>query len=677
MVKHTASIFTRFGRFGQKYSWRLIIAILVTAALLAIAGVFFIIIGKPNMKEMLFNLAQFLAACGTILATIKGFWKPIREKYDLIRLQQTSGHIVICGLGDKGMRLMNIFTEKGFRVVIIESQKDHPDIAGCRERNVLVMTGDAADDVVLDEANTAKAKYLFAVTGNDDANISIAHQGKNLARAGYKADEKIFLRCYVHVINSSLRNIFARHELFAKTYDYFDASIFNVYETSARAILEKYPPDLYAGRQGLSTDTIPIVVIGFGLMGENIVKQATRVGHYARWTKLGISIIDNNIKERSEKFLAVYGDGKKPPSFVVPDININFVDRDPECLSRPADITGAGGQKPAAVYIAVDDDSIGTSLALRVRRMLGSDDTPVIVCMRSSLSELMKGKEAQFIVDQNIHGFNILDAACGYQVLIEEITDELAQTIHSAYVNAQIPFTKDDFTKSTPLALLQSVVYDVPIMQNIDQQNQLDTLNQILKKPDLYDCLREKHKDVLTPEIRRQVAKTKYLRSKTFDRLTITEQTQILILNAFMLDYTYPELYPAQKRENAALVAWEGLNEVMKDANRWAADHLSVKLRSIGFDVQDLLVFDKVAGDPEFLEKLSEMEHRRWMAERLMDGWIYGPKRDNRKKIHDLLIPYGQLSVEEKDKDKDMIQNIKNLVTSAGWKEQRNFFKNS
>ncbi len=650
---------------------------LIVAAGLAIAGLFLIIIGKPAKKETLFNIAQFLAACGTILATIKGFWKQIREKYDLIRLQQTSGHIVICGLGDKGMRLMNTFAEKGFRVVIIEAQKDHPDIAGCRERNVLVMIGDASDDVVLDEANTAKAKYLFAVSGDDNTNINIARQGKNLAQAGHKVDEKIFLRCYVHVARSSLRDIFARHELFAKTYDYFDASIFNIYETSARVIFEKYPPDFYAGELCLSTDTIPIVVIGFGIMGENIVKQAVRVGHYARWTKLGISIVDHNIKERSEKFIALYGDGKTPPSFAVPDISINFVDRDPECLLSSADIIGTAGRQPVAVYIAVDDDSIGISLALRIRKVLGSDATPVIVCMRSSLSELIKGKEAQFIVDQNIHGLNIHDAACGYQVLIEEITDELAQTIHSAYVNAQILFTKDDFTKSTPLSLLQSVVQDVPIMQNIDEQNPIDSLNQILKKPDLYDCLREKHRDVLTPKIKRQVAKTKYLRSKTFDRLSVTEQAHILLLNASMLDDTYPKLYPAKKRENTALVAWEGLNEVMKDANRWSADHLSVKLRSIGFDGQDLSIFDKVANDPEFFEKLSEMEHRRWMAERLMDGWSYGPKRDYRKKIHDLLIPYGQLAVEEKDKDKNMIQNIKNLVTSAGWKEQCNFFKNS
>ena len=650
---------------------------LIVAAVLAIASSFLIIIGKPSMQETLYNIAQFLAACATILATIQGFWKQIREKYDLIRLQQTSGHIVICGLGDKGMRLVNIFTEKGFRVVIIEAQKNHPDIAGCRERNVVVMIGDAADGVVLDEANTAEAKYLFAVSGDDNTNINIAHQAKNLAEAGHKVDEKIFLRCYVHIARSSLRNIFACHELFAKTYDYFNAGIFNVYETSARVMFEKYPPDFYAGRQNISNDTIPIVVIGFGIMGENIVKQAARIGHYAQWTKLGISIVDHNIKERFEKFIALYGDAKTPPSFAVPDVSLNFVDRDPECLLSSANIIGTDGLQPVAIYIAVDDDSIGISLALRVRRVLGSDATPVIVCMRSSLSELIKGKEAQFIVDQNIHGFNIHDAACGYQVLIEEITDELAQAIHSAYVNAQILFTKDDFTKSTPLSLLQSVVQDVPIMQDIDEQNPIDSLNQIMKKPDLYDRLCEKHRDVLTPKIKRQVAKTKHLRNKTFDRLSVTGQAQILILNAYMLDDTYPQFYPAKKRENTALAAWEDLNEIMKDANRWSADHLSVKLRSIGFDGRDLSIFDKVANDPEFFEKLSEMEHRRWMAERLMDGWSYGPKRDSRKKIHDLLIPYGQLAVEEKNKDKDMIRNIKSMVTGTGWKEHLNFFKNS
>ena len=96
------------------------------------------------------------------------------------------------------------------------------------------------------------------------------------------------------------------------------------------------------------------------------------------------------------------------------------------------------------------------------------------------------------------------------------------------------------------------------------------------------------------------------------------EQTQIIVLTHPCLTIPILNYIPPRKERDTALVAWEGLNEFMKDANRWSADHLSVKLRSIGFDGQNLSVFDKVANDSEFLEKLSEMEHRRWMAERLM-----------------------------------------------------------
>jgi voltage-gated potassium channel Kch len=668
----TVSSYATFGRWSRKYSWWLIITMLVIAALLVVAGVVLIIIGKPEHQELLFKIAKILGGGGTALGMLKAFWKQIREKYDLIRLQQTSGHVIICGLGDKGKLLMTTFTkEDRHTVVIIEAQKDHPGISGCKERNTLVMIGDASDSVVLDEANAARAKYLFAVTGDDNTNIKIAHQGKILAENVHKEDEKVSLRCYVHVASSSLRGVFARHELFARTYDYFDASIFNVFETAARVILEKYPPDIYARQQSLSGDAIPIVVIGFGRMGENIVKQAARIGHYATWPRLDISIADRNIKESAEKFLALYGDGKTPPSFIVPDININFIDRDPECLSSPADVIGTNGRQPVAVYIALDDDSLAVSLALRVRMMLGPNAAPIIVCMRSSLSDLMKGKEAQFTIDQNIHGFNILDAACGYQALMEEITDELARTIHSAYVNAQILFSQDDFTTSTPSDLLQSISRDNPSLQGIDEQQPIASLNQIMKNTELFERLPEKNRDFLNSKIKKMVDKTNDLqRSRPFDQLNVTEQTQILILNASLLDVTCPKFYPAKKRENTALVAWGNLNEVMKDANRWSADHLSVKLRAIGFDGQGISDAGKAATDPEFIERLSEMEHRRWMAERLMDGWRYGPKRDNTKKIHRLLVPYEQLSVEEKNKDKDMIDNIKNLVASSGWKEQ-------
>jgi hypothetical protein len=44
-------------------------------------------------------------------------------------------------------------------------------------------------------------------------------------------------------------------------------------------------------------------------------------------------------------------------------------------------------------------------------------------------------------------------------------------------------------------------------------------------------------------------------------------------------------------------------------------------------------------------------EHDRWMAERIADGWVYGPVKDAGAKTHPLLIPYAQLPEAQRRKD--------------------------
>ncbi len=52
------------------------------------------------------------------------------------------------------------------------------------------------------------------------------------------------------------------------------------------------------------------------------------------------------------------------------------------------------------------------------------------------------------------------------------------------------------------------------------------------------------------------------------------------------------------------------------------------------------------------LEKLAENAHEVWAAQRIADGWTYGPQRDDTKKQHPCLIPYGQLPESEKQYDR-------------------------
>jgi hypothetical protein len=43
--------------------------------------------------------------------------------------------------------------------------------------------------------------------------------------------------------------------------------------------------------------------------------------------------------------------------------------------------------------------------------------------------------------------------------------------------------------------------------------------------------------------------------------------------------------------------------------------------------------------------------HENWMRHKLADGWVYGPQKDPEKKTHPCLVPYAELSADQRAKD--------------------------
>lgn len=44
-------------------------------------------------------------------------------------------------------------------------------------------------------------------------------------------------------------------------------------------------------------------------------------------------------------------------------------------------------------------------------------------------------------------------------------------------------------------------------------------------------------------------------------------------------------------------------------------------------------------------------QHDAWFADKVNDGWIYGPVKDAAKKEHPCMVPYEQLPLEQRTKD--------------------------
>jgi len=65
----------------------------------------------------------------------------------------------------------------------------------------------------------------------------------------------------------------------------------------------------------------------------------------------------------------------------------------------------------------------------------------------------------------------------------------------------------------------------------------------------------------------------------------------------------------------------------------------------------------------ELAEMLAKNTHEVWAVGKLKEGWTYGPKTDPDLKQHPSLIPYEELSEDQKDYDRNTsIETLKVLI---------------
>jgi hypothetical protein len=125
----------------------------------------------------------------------------------------------------------------------------------------------------------------------------------------------------------------------------------------------------------------------------------------------------------------------------------------------------------------------------------------------------------------------------------------------------------------------------------------------------------------------------------------------------------------ASAHHDPALLAWDDLPEDFRESSRQQADHIFIKLRAVGCEAAPTGdTRPAVKFTPAEIELLAEMEHRRWVAERLLAGWVYGPKKDVERRENPNLVPWAQLTEEIKNYDRDTVGKMSDLLESVGRK---------
>lgn len=115
-------------------------------------------------------------------------------------------------------------------------------------------------------------------------------------------------------------------------------------------------------------------------------------------------------------------------------------------------------------------------------------------------------------------------------------------------------------------------------------------------------------------------------------------------------------LHARYRAEHADAPDWDGLTDFARRSNLAAADHWQTKLRLLaqryGEETTLKTLLERVRNAaPEEKDRFRRIEHARWRRFHFMNGWRCGAVRDDRKRLHPMLVPFDRLSPAEQEKD--------------------------
>ncbi len=138
------------------------------------------------------------------------------------------------------------------------------------------------------------------------------------------------------------------------------------------------------------------------------------------------------------------------------------------------------------------------------------------------------------------------------------------------------------------------------------------------------------------------------------------------------------EIYRQNKQDimvsdDPSMNKWEKLPEAFRESSARQADDIYGKLQEINCTVQR--VTDReiklIKFTEQEVEMLAEIEHGRWNAERLLEGWKWGEKKDVKKKTSPHLVSWSELPEEIREWDRVTVRKIPEYLAEINLEVKR------
>jgi hypothetical protein len=490
------------------------------------------------------QIARFLgpiaAAYAIVLAMVGIFSEQLRR----VLIGWRGGHVVVCGLGRKGERLVDQLRRSGWAVIVIEADEHNANLHRCRENGCVVVVGRADDRWNLLRAYVNTADVMIAAAGHDGINIEAAVRAHDLVQSRRREA----LRCIVHVSDPDLQSLFQRHRIFTDRHDPFELEFFNTYEVGARLMLAQSglfdPLNNSAGRSP------HLLIVGLGHLGEAILRRAAKdwcVDAPPNSAPLRITVLDLAATQRERVFCQRHADVLTKCEVKVHDLDIRSLHED-DHEDQLRFLQGA-----TAAVICIDDDAKATCAALTLRALLPRN---VSVVMRTSeqagLASLF-GDDLRGGAIRGISAVGLTEIGCSLEVVLDGTREVIAQAIHQGYVQDQLAggHTASDNPALAPWHRLTEDLRQSNRKQADDIRHKLQTIGcQVAVNPRMSG-----------PRFR--------FTNEEIDALAQREHERWMA-ERLAAGWTWGERKDLARRKSPSLVAWRELPDEVREYNREA-----------------------------------------------------------------------------------------------------------
>lgn len=352
------------------------------------------------------------------------------EQLRYLHLVFFKDHVVICGDGPGAIATVRALSRSGLRIVRICKDED-PDLPErCSHLGIINLKGSPSSPILLEKARVSRASALIAIDTEDGVNAEIAGRAWNTVE-GRRSGKA--LTCLVHMMEPAVTRLMTGPEVWLGSRHGIRFDFFNLYQTGGAFMLAETPvPAKVSGGRPFH-----IVVIGAGRLGKSLVLHAIRLWH-DRWPggvpgPCRVTVVARDATPAADLVRAML-----PATSGLFEIEANDMKLDSGEFLR-ADFITNSSVPPDAVFICIDDESLGLSAAIKVRERLGTTGVPLVIRTRHGhgITTFLKNLGAGYELYQNIIPFPFLERACTQRLLFDNIHELAARAIHEGYLNQQ------------------------------------------------------------------------------------------------------------------------------------------------------------------------------------------------------------------------------------------------